>query len=479
MTLDHLFARRSLGVLAIAPFLLVLSACDSRDGMSLGGGGGGDAPDGASPPATPPPSQPTTDSQDGTLSRNDVRDVTAAYAFRAASPYASVLAGCALIERETIDDACPLRTLPFVGQETATPTVDDVMDRVLVTHDWMGERFEQLLRSRQAELLPLFGSVTSVLIGSTVRPSFYWTVTGGIRLDPAGLWLSTEEKRTISIADDPRSEFRAKLAFRNFWTRQRDGDRASPFFSLEDDSERDLADIEISMMALLFHELAHANDFLPPGSRDSLDADLQPRFALDAIERDWLSPMLDTELPLNSDLLRRLAQVRFTNTEAVGDEATVSAITAGGEFAADGASFFYNYSTIREDFANQFETLMMKRLFDVDVAFAFVDQPTDPDNATCDDYIVGWGVRNRLGDPTVAARARIAYEAIYPSDPELDAFIAAQMNTEAAMTPGIDWCTNLAAGRSMAFRSRQQEMRAVEEMSGHAERHAWADSITK
>ena len=44
---------------------------------------------------------------------------------------------------------------------------------------------------------------------------------------------------------------------------------------------------------------------------------------------------------------------------------------------------------------------MLKAVFDIDVAAGFVDIPDDPDNAFCNDYIVGWGTRNRFSDPVV------------------------------------------------------------------------------
>jgi len=427
---------------------------------------------------TPPVELPAA--PDDVVARVDVVDIDGVYPYRPDGRHADVLADCALIE--DFRDACPLSTLPFIVQENPTPAIGDVMDRVLVTHDWMGERFETLLESRSAELLPLFGSVTSIVIGSTVRPSNYWTGTGGIQLDPAGLWLTVEEKANVSIEEDFRAPFRRLLGFRDFWDIHVAGRSIFGRFGLEDRSERTLRDIELPTMSLMFHELAHAADFLPPGTSSLLDSELIPAAALEQLFTEWLSPSLDERLPLNSELLITLGQVRFRGETPTEEQSAVSGTVAGAEMAADGATHFYSYSTIREDFANLFETLQMKRLFDADVHLAYTVQPEDPENFSCADLQVEWGVLNRLGDPSVLERARDVTESIYGPDPTLDVFVAAQQGTEIPMEVGVDFCTNLsrAAPAAAATRSRTatftlDRLRSSTTHPTHAERHAIAD----
>ena len=50
---------------------------------------------------------------------------------------------------------CSLLTLPMIGMEFADPDVEDIMSRVLVSHDWMGERFRQVLQTMPREILLL------------------------------------------------------------------------------------------------------------------------------------------------------------------------------------------------------------------------------------------------------------------------------------------------------------------------------------
>jgi len=200
---------------------------------------------------------------------------TEAYAYYPSSPYASVLKDCIVPEEEP----CTLDTLPFIGQENLQPTIVDIMDRVLVTHDWMGERFEQILVAMPPETLDLFVPVTAIIIGSEVRPSNYWAAYGRIALDPASLWLSNSEKTTISKQEDFRTNLGSEIKYRSRTTSTIGGKYAWSYFSLSGDKERTLRDIRYPMARLLFHELAHANDFIQASLFPSLNADDTPSSA--------------------------------------------------------------------------------------------------------------------------------------------------------------------------------------------------------
>ncbi len=115
---------------------------------------------------------------------------------------------------------CPLSTLPFLHQTTAgaVPTVDQIMDRVVVSHDWMGETFEQLLRTQASQdMLRLFNGVTAIVIGAQVRPSFYYALTGAIYLDAENFWLTAAQRDVINEAPDFRSDFDRDLMYSGVW----------------------------------------------------------------------------------------------------------------------------------------------------------------------------------------------------------------------------------------------------------------------
>jgi hypothetical protein len=94
------------------------------------------------------------------------------------SPYAQAIGPCTFTA--PLENSCSLRTLPFLGQDTATATIDQIMQRVAVTHPWMATRFREVLASQPDALLQMFRSTTAVIIGSKVRPSFYYPLTGAI-----------------------------------------------------------------------------------------------------------------------------------------------------------------------------------------------------------------------------------------------------------------------------------------------------------
>ena len=412
---------------------LLLSAC-----------GGGSSGDGSMPTDTDGNAENPLISPDGEVLRNDVRDTDQLYAYRPDGAYASVLKECALID--SADDACTLSTLPFIKQATPDFTRSDIVDRLLVTHPWMGQRFEALIAAAPDSMIQLFGSITAISIGSTVRPSNYWTGTGAIQLDPENLWLTIAEKANVSIEEDYRSGFGADLQYWAFGT-LRDGDQAAiKFFNLTDTRERTLDDIKYPMYRLLFHELAHAVDYMPEASIPSLDASLTPNSAIYRNRQFALSPQLVADLPLYSQTLYELGQVSFRGETATDFQKSITPADAGNEMAGDGAMRYYGYSTDREDFATLFALTMMKFSFGLDYHIGYVQKPVDENNYSCSELTVGWGMRNRLADALVNPRAKRVFEQIYGTSTEFDAFFANGVGQTNAMTPGVDWCTNRDGG---------------------------------
>ena len=411
MFLNFIARRGTLFIAAMAAVMGTISGCDSRDDFGYQG--------------------------------YEIRSNDTVYAYRKSSPYASVLQRCALAS--TTADSCQLATLPFIGDGTKTPTIEDIMNRVLVTHEWMGARFEAVLRKAPEPLLGMFSSATSILIGSDVRPSFYTRLTGGVELDPVYLWTTVEEKGSISKADDFRSEFGSDL---QFWFLSRDaranGDRLAPYYSLDDDSERPVEDIEIPLLRLLFHELAHATDFMPRDKIASAPLDSSVFNAIDTIRDDWLSTRLVALNPLTSQALSDFGQVRFRGLEANDEQKAATATDVGNLMATDGAIHFYSYTSQYEDLAQLVEGVMMAYHYDVNMNIGFSQKPADENNYNCDDLLVAWGQRNRLADPLVNVRSRVATELAVSISPELQSFLDNSLGPAEPMTSQVSWCDNQA-----------------------------------
>lgn len=359
--------------------------------------------------------------------------------FRPDSRYANVLKTCALIDYRT---PCTLSTLPYIGHETENPTVEDILSRTLVTHDWMGVRLEELLTALPDDMLKLFRPVTSVLIGSEVRPSSFSSARGRMKIDAQHLWLSLNEKLTVSTEEDYRSNFGADLQFVSYWRIMRGEDYAVPYFSLTDESERVLEDILILAARPLYHELAHANDDLRPEDINLLSLDLTPAEAVEEYVDNGVAQRLyeDPSLTaLNSDLYE-LARVRYADDPPTGFARNVQPGYVGSAFSNEGKQTFYGYYTIYEDVATLFAQAMLKFHFDVETHLGVTNKPQNHPDADCDEYLVAWGSRNRLAAPLVAARAKWVVEQIIEPSAELDEFFAYGLGDDAPLRVGDNWC---------------------------------------
>jgi len=392
------------------------------------------------------------------LPRLDVREINEITPYRVGSPYASVLRNCALVK--DLELACTLTELPFIAQAKPVFTRDDILDRLLVTHTWMGERFESLLNDAPDMMIPLFGSITSITIGSTVRPSNYWAGTGAIQLDPAGLWLSVLEKSNVAITEDYRTEFADDLQFWYLESMRLRNEGIGSFSSLTDREERPYEDIKIPMYRLLYHELAHAVDFLPPESIPTLNAAMIPAEALLSNEDFFLSPQLVADLPLNSEPLFNIAQVSFHGKAAGEREISYTPSFLGNEMEIDGAAKLYAYSSIREDFSTAFTLAMMKFSFNIDLYNGFVNKPEDQNNFTCDDLLVGWGQKNRLADPLVRARAQWALNRVYGAKPSIETFFENSNAQAEPMVSGVSWCANRDGTVLADFQKQSDEIKS-------------------
>lgn len=352
------------------------------------------------------------------------------------SPYANTLAACA---RESGEQrSCRLADLPLLGMQTAAPDKAAVMARVATTHPWMAQRFSQLLDVLPADVLGLTRSINAIIIGSDIRPSFYWRHTGAIYLDPAVLWLTVAEKRTIDPLPDYRAGFGSGLQFDLISRYVKDNQYAWFGYSLEDESERRLDDIVLPVARLLLHELAHAGDFFPQQWLAGLDPQWTVAQAAERLERDQrqLSQQLTAASPLHSDLYFDLAEVRFLGRESTPQQRALQAGDAVDSFRGDGANDGYNYVSRFEDVAMLFEETAMALLFDVqrDVAISARPAPDEP-------HIVEWGQRNRIYVDGVRARAQLVTQALLPQAGVAGFFATAA--APVALRSGQSWNDNL------------------------------------
>ena len=373
--------------------------------------------------------------------------VSRTYSYRAAGPFGGALVRCTyeanLQYTGGSTNLCPLSTLPFLHQTTAgaVPTVDQIMDRVVVSHDWMGDTFEQLLRTQASQdILRLFNGVTAIVIGAQVRPSFYYALTGAIYLDADNLWLTATQRDVINEAADFRSDFDRDLTYSGVWRYTQNDQNIFLSFPATSRLSRDISYLLAEAGWLLYHELAHASDFMPPSARAALNnslsawGNISPRFQAQQLPSDLMS----ASFSLQSAQLRGLAQVKFFGATADATQRAYTPNDVANFFSTDLATDEYSYSTTREDIAMTFEEFMMMRnhMWRRDVAI------TDKIGATTtsSNLIVRFGQRGRIGETSIKPRARYAVGELAPwvNLAEVDTLPA-----PIAMRTGDSWAGNL------------------------------------
>lgn len=361
--------------------------------------------------------------------------------YAAASTYSHNLVNC--VYSNTLSSSCTFNTLPLIAQETLTPTVDNIMDRVIVSHPWMAERFREFLTAHDSnnDFKNLLRATTAIVIAYDLRPSFYWAATGAIYLDPNNLWLTAEERDTINEAPDFRRNFGNDLHFAMPWRYVKDNDYAYTSSNITARQDRTLDDIVYRLSSLLYHELAHANDFLPATEWNIHNGNVR---ILDAVlDSNFESDELSLSYPLTSDEMYELAGVSFLGATANNTQKAYLPEDIITFFTPDIASDFYNYSSTREDFAMLFEEFMMQARFNVQRDVAITNLPQG-DDVTGSDYIVAWGERGRIGEPSILPRVEFVLERALPDINSTERTqLLAELPSPLYMVVGNDWYENL------------------------------------
>ena len=270
---------------------------------------------------------------DGASSDPAPSGVVATFAWDQSSAYADDLGPCTYHGSST--DACTFERLPYLGADTDSPTVDDVMGRVLVSHRWMGDNFKSLLEQMPSLVLPLFRSITAVVIANDIRPAFFRASRGAIYLDPDFVSLTPEQQAVVSDEPDYRRSYGLDLKFR-FYARFVNADGAL-VVRRNADGSRNAGDLKVYLGFLLFHELAHAADYVTPGRIATFASGQRPT----DVARNDLSSNLTASYPLRSQIMKDLARVQFRGRSSTAAQRALRPRHVGAEFSSDRAPDYY------------------------------------------------------------------------------------------------------------------------------------------
>lgn len=332
-------------------------------------------------------------------------DYTNTHAYLPNSPYINVLKECVLIEDEK--DSCTLSKLPLLGQENYTITKEMILNRLLVSHQWMGDRFSQMLDLYSDKMIQqLFRATTAIVIDDDIKPAYFWAVTGAIYLDPSYIWMTQNEKQTITEKDDYRSNFDSELLFLEGTIYRYNG--ASLY--TQDQENRSARDVELSLAGLLYHELTHANDFVPPSELSKLDSSKSILDNVLALGGSRTSEQLYSHSPAESDTLEALGQVLYRGNTPTASQKQLSGVEVGQMFNNDVTDAMYAYATPYEDTAMLVQSAMMKYFYQVDSFQLFLNAEDYKNNKST----LEWGIKNPLLKSRVLDRAIFVANRILP-----------------------------------------------------------------
>lgn len=359
--------------------------------------------------------------------------------YKADSAYADNLVNCTYSNQQ-IDPCNILNELPFISQDSQPDPIDTIMDRVVVSHDWMGQNFETYLRAQtNTDFVELLQSVTAVIISYDIRPAYYSGYIGAIYLDPEYLWLTSAQRDTINETPDYRSSFGEDLNYLSPYRYVKDNDYAGIYIEKDNRINRTMDNMSSNFARLMYHELAHANDYYPQSIHatlqgPSLREELDRRLATD----DMPSDQLQMRYPLLSDELYGLAKVQYAGESANSTQKAFSPSDVAEFFANDLANDDYAYSSKREDVAMLFEEIMMSHRYGTLRDIAITDKPEVQTSST---ITVEWGVRGRVGQAELRDRASYVLEQMLPDiDTQL---VMDGLPEPAALVKGQTWAQNL------------------------------------
>ncbi len=367
------------------------------------------------------------------------------FLYNSDSPAGQKLIDCVYSTKARYSNSCNFNQTPLIAHVSDSPTVDEIMDRVVISHQWMGDQFKQFLETYDNEhndFKNLLRATTAIVISYDIRPSFYHPYTGAIYLDPSDLWETPEQRDTINQAPDYRAAFGSDLQFEIPWRYVKNNEYANYYSPISYRLSRTLSSSLYDFASLLYHELAHANDYFPSESWDGFNGTetfltvVNDLFNNSAIQSDDLQralPLDENWATGGQNELTKLGQVRFQGESANDTQKAYTMEDVANMFKTEGAPQFYSYSSTREDYAILFDAFMMHARYDVSRDVAVSDQNYDQ---------IVWGQRGREGETQIKPRVKFVTERVLPEYTEA-ASIIDNLPAPQPFDPNKSWRDNL------------------------------------
>ena len=331
------------------------------------------------------------------------------------SKYAEAMNIC--VYADTEEKSCLVSRLPLLGISKDKITVNDILDRTMISHDFLGITFKQALLKMNPEILQMFGSVNSIIISDKITPSFYHNLSGSIYLSASYFWKNDEEFKISTTVRDIRRDYGTTLQFgkESGYIKNNKHINNIALNRIRTDDE-----IFFPLVKLLFHELAHANDFFPKSLYlDKNLFDLTQTYGQISYDRYINSKIVSYNQPsdLTSEKLLHLGDVLFSNVPPTSADNSLLAEDVANEFKKEIATDFYSFFSPMEDLAMNTEESLMLYYFDSYRYIVIYKYPESNFIVPEDyDYPIVWGQKARILVPAIKERALYAVENVLGSE---------------------------------------------------------------
>lgn len=336
---------------------------------------------------------------------------------------------------------CVFSDSPLLGYQKSTITVEDILKRTMATKPSHIETFKAVLNLMNPEALKMFGSVNAIVISERINPSFYTYSSGAIYLSANYFWRNQAEKATSVLVEDERlaygktaaadagQVYTEQLLYTDFDDYFHKG--SQKYLSFERTLKtRTPEQLSGNLIRLLYHELAHANDYFPKSFIDSSELKTDETFSKITTDRWELkkvtSQTMKTELA--APLMINMGKILYQGNTPTEADRNVTAAMLMQDFDADGAAASYAYSSSREDLAMLVETSLMYYYSNYSNVAIFFKYPYKNYVVTEDyDWAIGGGIINKMTDIAVKERTADVLNKIF--DPQMSARVISKLDT--------------------------------------------------
>jgi hypothetical protein len=311
-----------------------------------------------------------------------------------------------------LSEASPLGAGKTMDQKLS---IEDVAERLLVSHEWMGDEFVELLERwywlEDRDILDLFRPYSSIVISFEGQFYGYYFVEESATLVLSGfaLWKDKQQYEDLFVESGGSSSHSgiAEIPFQS-WQRQIDSvtkqeTYQSIYYDEYDNNVRFTHQLRPQMMQIIAHTSAHAFDSYPQSTLSSLD---EQDSLFTHVQSLALSNLLENNYPVyKSDLVTDFANYRYDGATPTDRLVNSTGQEFYDELVNSQAITTWGYHSAYESLAMLFQQYALYKYEGVIMDLSVVGW--EDNDYYCNEYEVIAGRRGYSDD----VKARMAYAA--------------------------------------------------------------------